>query len=288
MVYAVLVLNILLGVYQNFLGKEFSRKYGKDKRTLLGFNIIIMGIAAISAFLLVMKSQASIEWHALMFGIFAGLGYAFGFYYNFLAYENGVGLATASMVVQSSMIAPIIIGWFVVREKIYAEQIIGMGFLFLAMYLIITADSGKKGIDCKKGLIYIVLNFLANALIAVCQKLYPFCFPEANNTSLSFCTFLCAFLISLVIYFMNKNTELKVESYFYINSGATGIILCVRNLMTIFLAANMVAAIQYPITSSMILILTTILSGLVYKENMSKKKLVGIMICIIGTICLSC
>ena len=57
MVYMVLILNIFLGVTQNFLGKEFSRKYGADKRALLGFNIIVMGIATISAFLLMMKKS---------------------------------------------------------------------------------------------------------------------------------------------------------------------------------------------------------------------------------------
>ena len=86
---------------------------------------------------------------------------------------------------------------------------------------------------------------------------------------------------------MNKGKRIKeYDRYFFTNSGGTGIILCVRNLLGIFLAANMVAAIQYPITSSMILVLTTILSALVYRENMSKKKIVGIAICIMGTVCL--
>lgn len=287
MVYMVLILNIFLGVTQNFLGKEFSRKYGADKRALLGFNIIVMGIATISAFLLMMKSYAGFEWYALLFGIFAGLGYVLGFYYNFLAYENGVGLATASMIVQSSMIAPIVVGWFIVREEMYVVQVIGILLLLLSMYLIFTGDNGKRKIGSKKGLMYVLLTFLANAVIAVCQKLYPYCFPKAQSTVFTFFTFLCSCFISSAFYFMNKGKRIKeYDRYFFTNSGGTGIILCVRNLLGIFLAANMVAAIQYPITSSMILVLTTILSALVYRENMSKKKIVGIAICIMGTVCL--
>lgn len=283
-IYLVLLTNIGLGVLNNFLQKKFSIQYGSCKKALIGFNVIISAAAAIMSLVIMLQSHTSVTWHAFAFGIPAGLCYFFGFYYHFLAFEEGVGVATASLFIQASLIAPIVVGWFVIRETIYPQHILGIVLLVIGIYIILTADNAKHTKSSLKGIWYLILALLANAIIGICQKLYPYYFPDTNTSGLSFSIFLCAFLSSIIIYLFSKGDRPRYGLSFYTISGAEGIITCVRNLLTIFLASRLAAAIQFPVSSSLGLTLTTIMSVIVFKEKISVKKGIGIVMCIIGSV----
>ena len=283
-IYALLLTNILLGVLNNYLQKLFSLRFGNCKKALIGFNVIISASAAVMSFFIMLRSRAGITWPAILFGIPAGLGYFFGFYYHFLAFREGVGVATASLFIQASMIAPVIVGWIIIGQPVLMSHIIGILLLIIGIYIIITADESGHSMGSLKGIWYLVLALLANAAISVCQKLYPYYFPEAETSCLSFSIFLFALLSSVIIYLSIKEESPRYSLSFYTISGSEGVITCIRNLLSIFLAGRLAAAIQFPVSSSLGLTLTAIMSVVVFREKLSVKKAIGMVMCIIGCV----
>lgn len=283
-IYALLLTNILLGVLNNYLQKLFSLQFGNCKKALIGFNVIISASAAMMSFFIMLRSQTGITWPALLFGFPAGLGYFFGFYYHFLAFREGVGIATASLFIQASMIAPVIVGWIIIGEPVLTAHILGILLLVIGIYIIITADKTDYAMGSIKGIRYLALALLANAAISVCQKLYPYYFPGTDTSGLSFSIFLFALISSVIIYISTKEEGVRYSISFYTISGTEGVITCIRNLLSIFLAGRLAAAIQFPVSSSMGLTLTAIMSVVVFKERLSLKKVIGMVMCIAGCI----
>lgn len=208
----------------------------------------------------------------LFISVFYGMGYV----------TEKMGVSTSTVSAKMGVVFPVIYGIAFLQEQVSFLLIIGILCSILAVVLI----SGK-GTHIEKGvsLLPVFLVFIGSGIIDICLKLIS---DKANlEDGLQFLPtliiFASAFAIGAVLIII-KSIKEKPKSRDLIG----GIALGVPNFFSIYfllMALNtrgMKASFFYPVNNVSVVLLSTLLAILFYREKLGKRKSLGLIVAVVS------
>jgi drug/metabolite transporter (DMT)-like permease len=244
---------------------KFSDTKRGEPIVLLAGNYLVASVIAI--ILLFMNESRQFSFQTLIFGSVLGLLFVSSFFVYAKAISfAGTGLATTSS--RLSVIIPILLSIIIFNEQPKVIHIVGFVFTLMTFVLFYLSVKGnhKNGEGVLKYL-FLIAVFVGIGINDFAVKVFKSWKPEQEEPFFVLFIFFSALIYSLIYILVNK---IKVKR----NTVYWGMALGVPNVLsTIFLlsALALVPAISvYPLMNVGIIVLTTILAFVIWKEKLNR------------------
>jgi drug/metabolite transporter (DMT)-like permease len=278
-----LVLSVCFSTSLFVIFKYFDR-FKIDTLQAIVVNYVVafvLGMASANAF---GKLGTVPEQPWLLGAIFLGLLFVSIFFVMALtAQRNGVGVA--SIAGKMSLVVPILFGIVLYNESAGVLKLIGIIIALIAVYL----SSVKEGKSGKGGnLIFPVLLFLGSGVIDTTLKYVETNFVSQHDVDFfSGCLFGFAALFGILV--LLGQLLVKRPKFQWKNLMA-GIVLGIPNYYSIFFLIkalqnkNFESSELFTFNNVGVVILSTVVGVVLFKERLSKKNLIGVALAIIGIV----
>ena len=215
------------------------------------------------------------------------LGVLFIVVFNIMAKTSQqLGVSVASVATKMSLVIPVLFGVFQYKEELGVIKVIGILLALAAVYFASVRD---KSLRIKRSaLILPLLVFMGSGIIDVCIKYFEATLvPEIEFPIFTAFVFGSAALSGL-IFILIRLPKTPIKSN--LRNILGGIILGVPNFFSIYFLlralqhATLNSASIFTINNVAIVMLTTLLGIVLFKERISKKNWAGISMAIISII----
>ncbi|WP_299277703.1 EamA family transporter [uncultured Psychroserpens sp.] len=216
-----------------------------------------------------------------------GLGFLFIGVFTVMALTaQRNGLSVASVASKMSVIIPVIFGLYMYNEGIGFQKIMGIVLALVAVYL--ASIKPKNSGNITKGLWLPILLFFGTGTIDTSIKYIETAYlPENGIPIFSATVFAFAFTIGLTLLIVKA---IKRSYKFPIKAIIGGAILGIINYFSIYYLLkalnhdNLESSTLFTINNVAIVMVSTLLGVILFKEKISKKNWIGIAIAIISIV----
>ena len=276
------VLSALFAGLTAILAKCGIRKTNSDVATALR-TIVVLAFAVIMVFIVGSGGTiASIQPKSWVFLILSGLatGASWICYFKALSVGdvNKVAPIDKSSTILSVLLAIIVFG----ETNNLAAKLFGIVLIGVGTYLMIEKKFTDKETKGSKWIVYAVLSAVFAALTSILAKLGIT--GVESNLGTAIRTAVVLLMAWIIVFAKGEQKQLKAldkkELVFIVLSGlATG----ASWLCYYYAIQNGIVSVVVPI-DKMSIVVTVVFSYLVFKEKLSKKALVGLVLMVIGTL----
>jgi len=215
--------------------------------------------------------------------VFLGFIFIATFYATTITSQQN-GISVASVASKMSVIIPVGLGVLLYKEDLNFLKIIGIVLALIAVYFTTKKEVGS--IEKSGSIWFPIFVFLgAGTIDSSLKYLQTYYVPEASITIFSSVTFLCAFFVGFfVLVYKGVKGTLKITG----NSILGGIILGIPNFFSLYYLVKMIeakpfeSATLFTIHNIAIVLVSTLLGVIFFKEIISKRNLFGILLAIIA------
>lgn len=216
-----------------------------------------------------------------------GLGFLFIAIFNIMALTaQRKGLSVASVASKMSVIIPIIFGIYVYNESVGAQKIIGIILALVSVYL---SSVKSKTIDNPtKGLWLPILLFFGSGVIDTSIKYIETTYLPDNSIPIFSATiFAFAFIIGSSILIIKA---IRQPFKFPLKAIAGGMTLGITNYFSIYYLLkalnhdSLESSTLFTVNNVAIVMVSTLLGLLFFKENISKINWAGIILAIVSIV----
>ena len=262
-------LSISSMILQNCLLNNVCKKDLRTSDHVYRFNtliyvvcIVLFGIVAISG---------GISWFTVGLGLLFGVITAFSNYYKMLSLSSGPMHITL-LITTSSMIIPTMSGIFFGEQFSIAKLCIVFVLLFF-IYLSLEKKGDTK--INKRWLIFCTLAFVCQGSIGVLQKIHQSSVHKGETGSFLLIAFICSLIYSS-IRAKKGFKELKFTKKHVIIALICGLCTFGMNFLNLRLSGLLPSQLFFPIVNGSAIVLSSVMSVLLFKEKLSKKQIVGL------------
>lgn len=213
------------------------------------------------------------------------LGFLFIAVFNVMALTSQKnGISVASVAGKMSVVIPVIFAVLVYGEQLEVVKIIGIGLALIAVYL--TSIKQSSVIIQKKNIVYPLLLFVGSGIIDTSLKYIETTYVKNQEIPLYTATiFFCAACIGFIILiyrFIKGTLKLSLKNII------GGIALGIPNYYSVFYLLKALqsdsfnSATIFTINNVAIVMLSTLLGIVIFKEKLIRKNWVGIIIAILS------
>lgn len=196
------------------------------------------------------------------------------------------GLSVASVASKMSVIIPIIFGIYVYNESVGAQKILGIILALVAVYL--TSVKPKSMNNVTKGLWLPILLFFGSGIIDTSIKYIETTYVSENGIPLFSATiFAFALIIGLsILIFKSFKNSIK----FNFKTIIAGSILGIANYCSIYYLLkalnheSLESSTIFTVNNVAIVMVSTLLGLMIFKESISKTNWLGIALAIISIV----
>ena len=199
------------------------------------------------------------------------------------------GVAVASVANKSSLIIPFIFSVYLYNEKINGWGVIGIGLAILGVILTCYRSGGKTGVGEKNNNRWLLLPlalFVGSGLLDTIIKYiqHNFLNPATENPFL---------IISFTTAFMAGGIYLAIQLFlkkrgFELKAILAGIIIGIPNYFSIWCLVRFLkvspwqSSASIPVNNMGIVLFSSVMAWLLFREHLSKINLIGIVLSIIA------
>ena len=274
----ILLCSTLLGATKNVLIKGLSG-YSIKTREFFKVQSGIFGAGSVVLLIINLFTFNGISLTTIICSILYGIMLIGGLWCYTLALSQGK-TAICATIYSFGFIVPTLSGTLFWNETI---SICGyLGILILIPVLIISGTSPKKQDNKQTNKTYIiplVLALLSSGGLGVMQKIHQSSESANEMNTFLLLSFIFAFTVSIIFSFTAKKSENKMERKSISFSLIVGVIFSLCNIMNTYLAGVLDSAVLFPILNIGSILISLILSVIIYKEKMDKR---DILILILG------
>lgn len=292
LIYAMLVGCILCYTFQGLFGKMYSTAYtGQENDATPVFSCIygvIVGVSVL-AVALGFRFEASLAtW---------GLGIANGlmlFLYNLgviKASRTGPFSLQSIFRLFGGVVVPMLFAMLLWGEKLTALQIVGI-VVMLASFVVINLDGNAlKGV--KKGYAgWVALLFTVNGLYGTLMAGQQKVMAGAQSNEMIVITFLSSAIISLISLAVSRRGEtlkaFRMSGKAWGNAIGAGVVAALAVVQLMALINRMESlAVFYTVENGMVLVLTVVMSAILFKERLNRNVIIGIVMSVASLVLLS-
>lgn len=267
-----LIVSIITQVTQQMCRKEYNKKANDKPLSFSLFAILtsLLYFLAISRFSLVIERSMFV--YVIPFAICFTMTYIF----TFLSILHGP-LSLSSLMISCSVVVPLIYGVVFLHEPLTQTLTIGLVLLLISVVCVSEPWKKENAVISAKWIVYISLTFLCNGICTSIQKYFQVKDRGAHSNEFMVCSLAITFIILLFFVFFKERQGLKdvTKTRSVLWPVLCGISNGMANQLTMFLAVILPASFLYPIQSAGGIILTAIVSIIVYKEKLSLSHKIG-------------
>lgn len=281
-VISIILFNVLVVFFKLF------EKYDIDNLQALISNYFI---SAILSLLLLSENdniQSSIESEWFIHAIILGTLFISIFNIYALGIQK-IGIATSSVINKMSFVIPVVFSIIFYENEVFSLSILfGVLLALLGIYLSSTNNSSFN-FD-KKYLWIILIIFFGQGFVDIVLNDSKFYIPKDENILFFLILFISATTAGILILFAKKQiSHIKIKNLLW------GAIFGIPNFFSIFYFLKALQSdyfidksyLIFPLTSVGIVVTTTFLGMLIYKEILTKRNLIGITIAVISILIIS-
>lgn len=265
-----IVTSVSSAVLQNCLTNKVCKKNLDTNSKINLFNIFVY--IACSVLFGAMLIGGKLSPFTILFGAFYGIIAALGQFYKVHALQIGPMNITL-LITTSSMIIPTMSGVFF-GEKFSIAKLCAVFVLLFFIYL-----SLQKGGDSKfnkKWVFYCVFAFLSIGADGVIQKVHQKSVYKPEITGFLFVAFAFAIIFNLIL---NKgiDTKVKLPKSTIIFALICGCCTFAMNFINLKLVGMLPSQLFFPLVNGSVIIMTSILSVVIFKEHLTKRRAIGLV-----------
>ena len=279
---SIILFNVLVVFFKLF------EKYNIDNLQALISNYFI---SALLSLLLLSENdniQSSIESEWFIHAIILGTLFISIFNIYALGIQK-IGIATSSVINKMSFVVPVVFSIIFYENEVFSLSILfGVLLALLGIYLSSTNNSSFN-FD-KKYLWIILIIFFGQGIVDIVLNDSKFYIPKDENFLFFLILFISATTAGILILFAKKQiSHIKIKNLLW------GAIFGIPNFFSIFYFLKALQSdyfidksyLIFPLTSVGIVVTTTFLGVLIYKEILTKRNLIGITIAVISILIIS-
>ena len=277
---AFLILSISSIVLQNGIFNSVCKKHLKTNDDIYKFNIFVYAVCILIFGILTLNGSLSL--YTVLLGVLFGVVTALSNLYKMLALSKGPMHITL-LITTSSMIIPTLSGVFF-GEKFSLFKLLLV--LILIYFIYLSIGKSKEGKINKSWGICCLLTFILMGSIGIIQKIHQTSSHKSEISGFLFVSFFISLIISGLRVKDKKNfKDMKnLIPLAMICGGCT----FGMNYINLKLSGLLPSQLFFPLINGSAIILSSLMSMIVFKERLSKKQTVGLVggiICLIA-ICL--
>lgn len=229
--------------------------------------------------LVIIDDAPKFGWGAIICGIVCGIMYAISKTLIMTGYEK-TSVAFMSLCHTSGMIVPCIIGHFLWNERLSLVSVIGI-ILAICSIVLLKDSKGKAKKYELFGIIIGIIIFLTSGAVMVMQKMMSLYFKDQSVSAYNYYSFIAAFLILVVISKPHKELKARTKAVYPFAIGSA-LSLCIISMAMTTLAGKVPSVVLFPLFNGLGIILVCFGSIFLFKEKLTVKKLIGIIIGVLG------
>ena len=288
------VLLLIVSLLSCLLVTIFRRNHAKKTQgSIWGitvFNALVSFVAMLT--FLAWGGLGEISWFSLFLGIAFGIATVMQAIMNLKALETGP-MSYTSIFVSLASVIPALSGAMFFGEVLGISHIVGVVLMLISFVLAVDTQNDEKKMSMK-WLSFCFIMFACTGCIGVIQKVHQSSVYKNELNAFLIVAFFSSFVFSVIQlgFVVYKNRRC---CYIEKNNGKPliipllSIILCgictaANNKLNLYLSGVMDSAVFFPIVNGGGLILTTLFATIVFKERLSKKQWIGILVGIVSVV----
>lgn len=207
---------------------------------------------------------------------------------------KGCSLIVSQMFTVGALFIPCIVGIFLFDEPMSIWQWLGLLLFMVSMYFLVAPAKTKNEEKPKKmslrTWVMLIVGLLASGGTMVVQKVFSVLVPDGNVAAYSFLMFAFSSLLLYAAYFflcIVQKKEVKTEkkwkplSKVLLICGAfLAFAVFVVNMLVTELGKTVESAILFSVSYAISIIITILVGALYYKEKITWKNALGIVLCV--------
>ena len=270
---------------QQVAKKAYSNRYSGGALTFSAASCV----AALVVFLVTSGGTLEFTWEFVGYSVAFAVSYCFALVFGLLAIKVGP-LSLTSLLTSFSLLIPTFYGILALNEQTSMFLYLGIALLLAALVLINFEKKGEQKKITLRWVVYILLGFVGNGMCSTVQKIQQI---QQNGLYKSEFMIVALGLSILAVSILAVITE-RGQIVPAIKKGAACFVPCglangIVNFLVIYLSApgRMAASVMFPVISGGGIVLTFLISLLVYKEKLSAWQLIGSALGLVSVILLN-
>ena len=279
----ILICSILFGATKNVLIKGFSvhsiknREFFILQASIFGAGSVVLAIANLISF-------NGISKFTVICSIFYGIMLVAALWCYTLALSQGK-TAVCATIYSFGFVVPTLSGTLFWNETI---TIFGyLGIIILLPILIISGTSPKKQENkqtSKFFVIPLIIALLASGGLGIMQKIHQQSEYANQLNAFILLSFLIAFTLSVTLSLILKKGEPTLKRKSLSSALFVGVIFSLCNIMNTYLAGVLDSAVLFPLLNVGSILISLILSIIMYKEKMDKRDVIVLILGIMAIV----
>ena len=254
--------------------RHYGKRHGSGGML---FNAIIC-LFSILFFVITDRQGLYFSGTLVLYGLVSSLFFAIGFYAMYMALQLGSFIAT-KLISSFSGVISIVYGIFFLHEESNVITWLAIGMVFLSVFLMrykkSEPDERKK---LSAGwLFWTLTSAVSNGLIAVISREQQLYFSHAYDNEFMIVSFGGAFAMLTVLGIIKERDTLKSTAKNGVLYGAVaGLLNGGKNWVNLLLYLYVPISVATPMKTGLGLLLSFLISLLIYKEKFSKRQLISV------------
>lgn len=287
--YLFLIVASILGIIKGYCGKRVSTRISKTTDAIFSNLFRMLLCSAIGVISIIISDgflTFNIGYTGLIISILSGISNA-AFVVSWLFAVKYGAYMMVDVFLSLGLSVPIALCAIIFNEKIDWNHYLGFVLLIVSVIILCSYNNNIKGKLTPKLTILLLLCSLSSGFSSFSQKWFVKYSGGNLVSSFNFYTYLVASLVLFICYVLSNKEKQKQENSFKIKSVIAYIfvmsVALFFNSYLLTLAASILPAIVlYPLSTGLSLTLSAAMSSVVYKEKLSTKCIIGIILAFIS------
>jgi len=264
-----IILSIASMVLQNCILNNVCKRDLQTSDHVYRFNILMYTVCIVLFGIVAIGGGISL--FTVGMGLLFGVVTAFSNYYKMLSLSSGPMHITL-LITTSSMIIPTMSGVFF-GESFSIPKLCVVALLIFFIYLSLEKKGDSK--INKRWVIFCLLAFIFQGSIGVLQKIHQSSVHKDETGAFLFVAFICSLLYSH-LRAKKKFKELNFTKKHLVFALICGICTFGMNFLNLRLSGLLPSQIFFPVINGSAIILSSVMSVIIFKEKLTKRQIMGL------------
>ena len=285
--YFLLAVSIALAVCKSSLYNSYAKSNETTLFSTFSFNTISYGVAAIIALVGMLISRENVSVATVLCALFYAI-IVFSLQTISITAMSVGAMSTTAICVMYGMIIPSVAGPIFWKEPIGFLQIVGIIMMIVSLWFLKGKTPPENRKTTNKWILLALVAFVLSGMAGVMEKIHQSTNGREDRMTFVFVACIFMFIFSVIGVFVTKKSQEKDRvSTFPLLSIPSGLVIGFYSMVNLTLAGKLDSIIYYPIANGGAMILTVLVSVIVFKEHFDKPRIFGTIIGLLGILCLS-
>ncbi len=291
---SILILPAVLSFAANqLMTRTFQVRIEKRNYAINLYQAAFTLVAAIAYLIFALATGSCFFAELLLPALLFGIGFSLASLFSAKCMAMGY-MSLTSVIVNLSLILPVIFSWMAMGEDVTANAVIGLLLILLTLVLSSLSAGQSGSADIKIWLPFVMIAFLANGSTAILQKQYKANYGEEELMLFMGIAYLVSALIFAGVYLSrclrareHVREQMAGIRYLPLLALVSGLGSFGGNALLGYLCDKIDGAILYPCLNGGLCVTVALASFLIFREKPSVRKLLAVAIGVLAIVILN-